>query len=133
MLGFVDQQVSDRNSNFFHGTKIGACLGLLYVPMNFRRFFRSCWVFKNQNRKVKELEWDRVGGDRRVKNPEWEMRRTGQGGARRFKDSEWEMQRARGGLNGVEPNIVEITHMCIMHGAHIKTYITYNKGCRDEK
>ncbi len=31
LLGFVDQQVSDRNSNFFHRTKIGACLGLLYV------------------------------------------------------------------------------------------------------
>jgi hypothetical protein len=29
LLGFVDQQVSDRNSISFHGTKIGACLGLL--------------------------------------------------------------------------------------------------------
>jgi hypothetical protein len=29
LLGSVGQQVSDRNSNFFHGTKIGACLGLL--------------------------------------------------------------------------------------------------------
>ncbi len=29
-----------------------------------------------------------------------------------------------------EPNIVEITHLCIRHGVH--TSITYSKGRRDE-
>jgi len=57
---------------------------------------------------------DLAGGARRVKEPEWEMRRTG----------------ARGGTNSClkkkaflknqkhQPNIVEITHLCIMHGVH---------------
>jgi len=34
-----------------------------------------------------------AGGDWRVKEPEWEMRRTGRGGARRVKEPEWEMRR----------------------------------------
>jgi hypothetical protein len=35
---------------------------------------------------------DRAGGDRQVKEPEWEMRRTGRGGgARQVKELEWEM------------------------------------------
>ncbi len=91
-----------------------------------------------------------VGGDRRVKEPEWEMRRTGRGGvdglknrsekceglargARQVKELEWEMRRTGapgGGTNGClkrkvflknqkhQPNIVEITHLCIMHGVH---------------
>jgi len=70
-------------------------------------------------------------GARRVKEPEWEMRRTGRGG-QQGKEPEWEMRRtrARGGTNGClkrkvffknqkhQPNIVEITHLCIMHGVH---------------
>ncbi len=41
-------------------------------------------------------------GDRRVKEPEWEMRRTEGGGGRRGKEPKWEMRRtgARGGTNG---------------------------------
>jgi hypothetical protein len=68
LLGFVDRQVLDWNSNFFHETKIGAYLGLLYVRMKFRRFFHSCWVLKNWNRKVKKSEWDRVRGFDGLKN-----------------------------------------------------------------
>jgi len=42
-------------------------------------------------------------GLRRVKEPEWEMQRTGRGG-RQGKESEWEMQRTgRGGRQGKEP------------------------------
>jgi hypothetical protein len=29
----------------------------------------------------------------------------------------------KGGVDGVEPNIVEITHLCIMHGAHTSLHI----------
>ncbi len=54
-----------------------------------RRFFYSCWVLKNRNQKVKEMEWEmwrtgRGGIDglknRSGKEREWEMWRTGQGG-----------------------------------------------------
>ncbi len=85
-------------------------------------------------RQVKEPEWEmrRTGrGGQQGKEPEWEMRRTGRGG-RQGKKPEWEMRRtvARGGTNGClkrkvfslnqkhQPNIVEITHLCIMHGVH---------------
>jgi hypothetical protein len=40
-------------------------LGFVICTMKLRRFFRSCWVLKNRNRKVKEPEWDRAGKDRR--------------------------------------------------------------------
>jgi len=65
---------------------------------------------KNQSGKC---EGPRRGG-RQGKEPEWEMRRT----------------RAKGGTNDClkrkvflknqkhQPNIVEITHLCIMHGVH---------------
>jgi hypothetical protein len=36
--------------------------------------------------------------------------------------------RARRGLDGVEPNIVEITHLCIMHGAHTSIYYRNNEA-----
>ncbi len=106
---------------------------------------------------------DQAGGARQVKDPEWEMRRTGRGlhglkirngkckgsggGARRAKDPNWEMQRtgwagltgsrsrignakdrSRGGVDGVEPNIVEITHLCTMHGAHTSVLILSNSN-----
>jgi hypothetical protein len=66
------------------------------------------------------------------------------GGARRVKELEWEMRRTRvagGGTNGClkrkvflknqkhRPNIVEITHLCIMHGVHTSIYIYI---CRDQ-
>ncbi len=43
-----------------------------------------------------------AGGDQRVKEPEWEMRRIGRGGgARQVKEPEWEMRRiGRGGSMG---------------------------------
>ncbi len=71
-----------------------------------------------------------------MKEPEWEMRRIGRGGGgRRGKEPEWEMRRtgAAGGVGGTngclkrevflknqkhQPNIVEITHLYIMHGVH---------------
>ncbi len=128
-----------------------------------RRFFYSCWVLKNRNRKVKELEWEmwRTGQGDRVKEPEWEMWRTGRG-ARRGKEPEWEMWRTGrgGGVDGVkncsekceglgrrrgptvvwkekfflknqkhEPNIVEITHLCIMHGVHTRKYLVDCSVC----
>ncbi len=33
--------------------------------------------------------------------------------------------KGRGGVDGVEPNIVEITHLCIMHGAHTSIILCY--------
>ncbi len=65
-------------------------------------------------------------------------------GARRGKESKWEIQRieARGDQwlfekikvflknQKHEPNIVEITHLCIMHGAHTSVCIWYdNQNC----
>jgi len=73
------------------------------------------------------------GGGRRGKEPEWEMRRTGQGG-RRGKEPDFEGLGRRGGTNGClkrkvflknqkhQPNIVEITHLCIMHRVHTSWY-----------
>ncbi len=78
-----------------------------------------------------------VGGDRWVKESEWEMRRIGRGG-RRDKEPEWEMRRtgARGGGDQRlfekksffknqrhQPNIVEITHLCI--GIKVRCYGKY--------
>ncbi len=88
---------------------------------------------KNRSGKCKGLG----EGARRVKELEWEMRRTGRGGGRRGKEPEWEMRRtgaARGDQRLFErkvflknqkhqPNIVEITHLCIMHKVHTSIYI----------
>jgi len=66
---------------------------------------------KNRSGKCERL----AGVARQVREPEWEMRRT---------------ERARGGTNGClkrkvffknqkhQANILEITHLCIMHGVH---------------
>ncbi len=35
---------------------------------------------------------------------------------------------ARGGVDRVEPNIVEMTHLCIMHGAHTSVLIVSNSN-----
>jgi hypothetical protein len=95
----------------------------------------KCEGLARGDRRVKEPEWEmrRIGrGAQRVKEPEWEMRKTG-GGGRRGKEPEWEMRRTRArgaGTNSClkrkvflknqkhQPNIVEITHLCIMHGVH---------------
>jgi hypothetical protein len=118
-----------------------------------RQFFCSCWVLKNRNQKVKELEW--------------EMWRTGRGGIDGLKNRSGKCEGLGGGLDGLknrsgkceglggggvdgvnnrsgkcegpgqggdqrlfekikvflknqthEPNIVEITHLCIMHEVH---------------
>ncbi len=74
-----------------------------------------------------------VGGIDGLKNRSGKCEGLGEG-ARQGKEPEWEMQRtgARGGggTNGClkikfflknqkhQPNIVEITHLCIMHGVH---------------
>jgi len=71
------------------------------------------------------------GGARRVKEPEWEMRRTGRGVDKvKNRSGKCEGPGRGGGTNGClkrkvffknqkhQPNIVEITHLCIMHGIH---------------
>jgi len=71
------------------------------------------------------------GGFDRLKNRSGKCEGLGKGG-RRGKEPEWEMRRtgATGGSSGClkkkvflknqkhQPNIVEITHLCIMHGVH---------------
>jgi hypothetical protein len=73
-------------------------------------------------------------GARRVKEPEWEMRRTGGGGLDGLKNQSGKCEGpgrgGGGGTNGClkrkvflknqkhQPNIVETTHLCIMHGVH---------------
>jgi len=141
-----------------------------FVPVGFSRirterlknWSEKCEGPGGGDRWVKEPEWEmwRTGwGDRQVKESEWEMRKTGRGGldglknrngkwegsgagGRRNKKSEWEMRRtrARGGTNGClkrkvflknqkhQPNIVEITHLCIMHGVHTSVIIISNGG-----
>ncbi len=73
-----------------------------------------------------------AGGDRRVKEPEWEMRRTGRGGStgERTRVGNAKDRGGGGGTNGClkrkvflknqkhQPNIVGITRLCIMHGVH---------------
>jgi hypothetical protein len=54
------------------------------------------------------------GGGRRGKEPEWEMRRTEAGGDQRL----FEKINVFFKNQKHEPNIIEITHLCIMHGAH---------------
>ncbi len=78
---------------------------------------------KNRSEKC---EGSRRRGDQRVKEPEWEMWRTG--GVRIdscLKRKVFLKNQKH------QPNIVEITHPCIMHGAH--TSILYSKGRWDEK
>ncbi len=80
---------------------------------------------------------DRAGGLDGLKNRSGKCEGPG-GGGRRGKEPEWEMQRTRagggggggGGTNGClkkkvflknqkhQPNIIEITHLCIMHKVH---------------
>jgi hypothetical protein len=81
------------------------------------------------------------GGARRVKEPEWQMRRTGRGGVDGIKNrsEKCEGPGRRGGTNGClkrkvffknqkhQPNIVEITHLCIMHG--VRTSSRYMSIC----
>jgi len=61
------------------------------------------------DRSVKEPE---LGG-RRGKELEWEMRRTGAVGGGVFENIKVFLKNRKH-----EANIVEITHLCIMHGAH---------------
>ncbi len=78
---------------------------------------------------------DRARGIDGLKNRSGKCEGPG-GGARRDKEPEWEMRRtraARGVTNGClkrkvflknqkhQPNIVEITHLCIMHRVHTGT------------
>ncbi len=66
---------------------------------------------KNRSEKC---ERPRVGG-RQDKEPEWEMRRTEVGGGdqRLFEKIKVFLTNQKH-----EPNIVEVTHLCIMHEAH---------------
>ncbi len=60
-----------------------------------------------------------AGGARRVKEPECEMRRieaTGGGPTVVWKEKFLKNQKH-------QPNIVEITHLCIMHGVHTSIYV----------
>ncbi len=79
---------------------------------------------------------DRAGVGRQGKEPEWEMRRTGRGVNRvKNRSGKCEGPGRGGGTNGClkrkvfflnqkhQPNIVEITHLCIMHGVHTSIYI----------
>ncbi len=64
---------------------------------------------------------DRGGGTgRRDKEPEWEMRRTEVGGG-----DQWLFEKIKVFLTNQkhEPNIVEVTHMCIMHRAHTSNVV----------
>jgi hypothetical protein len=81
---------------------------------------------------------DRVGGLDELKNWSGKCEGPGEGG-QQGKEPEWEMRRtgARGGggTNGClkrkvflknqkhQPNIVEITHLCIMHGVHTSIFV----------
>ncbi len=73
------------------------------------------------------------GGARWVKEPEWEMQRTGRGGGVngvKNRNGKCKGPRQQGGTNSYlkikvfflnqkhELNIVEITHLCIMHRVH---------------
>ncbi len=62
---------------------------------------------------------DRGGGGRQGKESEWEMQRTDGGGDQRL------FEKIKVFLTNQkhEPNIVEITHLCIMHGAHTSIII----------
>jgi hypothetical protein len=78
---------------------------------------------------------DRAGGLDELKKRSGKCEGSGEGG-RRVKEPEREMRRTetRGGTNGClkrkvflktqkhQPNIVEITHLCIMHGVHTSIY-----------
>jgi len=52
-------------------------------------------------------------GARRVKEPEWEMRRTGARGTNNCLKRKVFLKNQKH-----QPNIFEITHLCIMHGVH---------------
>jgi hypothetical protein len=79
-------------------------------------------------------------GARRDKESKWEMRKIERGRVDRIKNrsgkceglgervdklKNWseKCEGLRGGLDRVEPNIVEITHLCIMHGSHTSTLL----------
>ncbi len=94
-----------------------------------------------------------TGWAQRVKESEWEMRRTGRGGVDGVKNrsGKCEGPGRRGGVGGTngclkrnffkknqkhQPNIVEITHLCIMHGVHTnrrKTIHNYLKNMSSKK
>jgi hypothetical protein len=65
---------------------------------------------KNRSEKC---EGSRRRGDQRVKEPKWEMGRTGGVGIDSCLKRKVFLKNQKH-----QPNIVEITHPCIMHGAH---------------